>query len=53
MVTAASDAGVPAAAIGHAGGAELSVDGAFSVDLEQATRAYRDAIPTIMGAVTV
>ena len=53
LIAAAGAAGVPAALIGHARGADLSVDGAFSVELEQATRAYRDAIPTIMGAVAV
>ena len=49
----AAGAGVAASVIGHARGAALVADGAFSVDLEAATRAYRDALPTIMGAVTV
>ena len=50
---AAREVGVPADVIGQAGGGSLVAGGAFSVDLEQATRAYRDAIPKLMGAVTV
>ena len=53
LVAAAGAVGVSARVLGRSGGTRLVVDGAFSVDLEQATRAYRDAIPTIMGAVTV
>jgi phosphoribosylformylglycinamidine synthase len=44
---------VPAVVLGDAGGAELHADGAFSVPLPAATRAWRDAIPSIMRAAPV
>jgi phosphoribosylformylglycinamidine synthase len=44
----ASAAGVPAAAIGQAGGDECIADGAFSVRLADAHAAWRDAIPNLM-----
>ncbi len=46
-------AGVPARVIGVASGDRLAATGAFSVTLAAATHAYRDALPTIMGAVRV
>jgi phosphoribosylformylglycinamidine synthase len=46
----ASSAKVPAMVLGDAGGDELRSDGAFAVSLEAATSAWRDAIPSIMGA---
>ncbi len=53
LVAAAKSANVPAVVVGRAAGARLVAAGAFSIDLEPATRAYRDAIPSIMGAVAV
>ena len=47
----ASDAGVPATIVGMAGGDLLLATGAFSVSLDDATSAYRDAIPALMDAV--
>jgi phosphoribosylformylglycinamidine synthase len=46
----ASSAKVPAMVLGDAGGAELRSDGAFTVPLAVAERAWREAIPSIMGA---
>jgi phosphoribosylformylglycinamidine synthase len=46
----AAAASVPAAVVGEAGGDELVASGAFRVGLADATRAWRDAIPSIMGA---
>jgi hypothetical protein len=46
----AAAAGVPARTVGRAGGTELVAEGSFRVALGAATRAWRDAIPTIMGA---
>jgi phosphoribosylformylglycinamidine synthase len=46
----AATAGVPARDVGCAGGDELVATAAFRVTLTAATRAWRDAIPTIMGA---
>src|SRR4029077_11343135 len=53
VVARAAAAGVPAAVVGNAAGTRLVAADAFAVDLEAATHAYRDAIPTIMGAVRV
>ena len=53
MVARATAAGVPVTVLGTAGGDRLVAHGAFAVDLDAATHAYRDAIPTIMGAVRV
>jgi phosphoribosylformylglycinamidine synthase len=49
----AGAARVPAEVLGVATGARLVAAGAFAVDLETATRTYREAIPAIMGAVRV
>jgi phosphoribosylformylglycinamidine synthase len=49
----AGAAAVPVAVVGRATGDRLDASAAFSVDLSAATHAYRDAIPTIMGAVRV
>jgi phosphoribosylformylglycinamidine synthase len=46
----ASSAKVPAMVLGDAGGDELRSDGAFTVSLAAATSAWRDSIPSIMGA---
>ncbi len=46
----ASSAKVPAMVLGDAGGDELRSDGAFTVSLADATAAWRDSIPSIMGA---
>ncbi|MBM3673413.1 MAG: phosphoribosylformylglycinamidine synthase subunit PurL [Actinobacteria bacterium] len=47
----AGAAGVPAAVLGDAGGARLQAERAFDVHLDDATHAWRDALPTIMSAV--
>jgi phosphoribosylformylglycinamidine synthase subunit PurL len=46
----ASSAKVPAMVLGDAGGLDLRSDGAFAVSLAVAERAWREAIPSIMGA---
>ena len=46
----AAAAGVPAAVIGDAGGGRLVASGAFDVDLADAERAWRDAIPVALGS---
>ena len=46
----AAAAGVPAAVVGQAGGDECIADGAFSVPLREAHRAWHDAIPNLMSA---
>jgi phosphoribosylformylglycinamidine synthase len=48
VLGAASAAGVPAAAIGQAGGDQCIADGAFSVSLETAREAWQEAIPNLM-----
>jgi phosphoribosylformylglycinamidine synthase subunit PurL len=48
----ASSAKVPAMVLGDAGGSDLRSDGAFSVTVEAAERAWRDAIPSIMTATS-
>jgi phosphoribosylformylglycinamidine synthase II len=53
IVGEASAAGVPAVVIGRAGGEQLVAVDAFTVDLDTATHAHRDAIPALMGAVRV
>jgi phosphoribosylformylglycinamidine synthase len=53
VIGRARAAGVPATTLGTAGGDRLMARRAFDVDLEAATRAYRDAIPALMGAVRV
>ncbi|MCZ7527751.1 MAG: phosphoribosylformylglycinamidine synthase subunit PurL [Acidimicrobiia bacterium] len=50
VLARAAVAGVPAAAVGEAGGDRLVVDGAVDVDLAEVSRAWCDAIPTAMGA---
>jgi phosphoribosylformylglycinamidine synthase len=44
----ASRAQVPVTLLGEAGGGVLAADGAFRVELDAATRAWREAIPSIM-----
>jgi phosphoribosylformylglycinamidine synthase len=39
---------VPATLLGEAGGTVLAADGTFRVELDAASRAWRDAIPSIM-----
>jgi hypothetical protein len=39
---------VPATLLGEAGGTVLEADSAFRVELDTASRAWRDAIPSIM-----
>jgi phosphoribosylformylglycinamidine synthase len=48
----AEDAGVPAVDLGVAGGDRLVVEGAVDVGLADAERAWRDAIPAALGAVS-
>jgi phosphoribosylformylglycinamidine synthase len=47
----AEDAGVPVAELGAAGGDALVAEGSFHVPLDAATRAWRDAIPSMMGSL--
>ena len=51
VLTRASEADVPAADIGTAGGERLVADGAFDVGLADATSAWRGAIPGLLGRV--
>ena len=51
VLARASAGGVPATVLGSAGGRRLVADGAFDVPLDDATHAWRDTLPTIMGAV--
>jgi phosphoribosylformylglycinamidine synthase len=51
VLTRAVAAGVPASEIGVAEGDRIAVAGAVDIALTDATRAWRDAIPTIMGTV--
>ena len=53
VVARAEDAGVPVTRLGHAGGDRLVAIDAFDVALADATRTYREAIPTLMSAVSV
>jgi phosphoribosylformylglycinamidine (FGAM) synthase-like enzyme len=53
IVADAVAAGVPAAVIGRAHGTTLHAEGAFDVSFAEAASTYRDAIPTLMGAVRV
>jgi phosphoribosylformylglycinamidine synthase len=50
VLARADRAGVPVATIGTAGGDELVASGSFRVPVDAATHAWRDAIPSIMGA---
>ncbi len=50
LLARAAGAGVPAAVLGDAGGDVLVAEGALRVPLAAATRAWRDAIPALMGA---
>jgi phosphoribosylformylglycinamidine synthase len=52
VTAAARAAGVPAEELGEAGGARLVAAGAFDVDLADAARAWRDAIPSALGVAT-
>jgi hypothetical protein len=53
VMARAAGRGVPAADLGEAGGATLRVDGpagpVLEAALDDATRAWRDAIPTALG----
>jgi phosphoribosylformylglycinamidine synthase subunit PurL len=49
----ARDANVPAAELGEAGGARLSGEDAFEVELTEAAGAWRDALRSAVGAGTV
>ncbi len=51
VLARAAAAGVPAARLGRAGGERLIGTGGFDISLADATTAYREAIPAIMGAV--
>jgi phosphoribosylformylglycinamidine synthase II len=48
----AAAAGVPVTAIGVAGGDRLRWAGAFDVELAEAERAWRDALPSALGGVS-
>jgi phosphoribosylformylglycinamidine synthase len=50
VLARASDAGISASAVGAAGGEALIATGTFRVGLAAASRAWRDTIPSIMGA---
>jgi phosphoribosylformylglycinamidine synthase len=45
--------GLPVTLFGRAGGDRIVADGAFSVSVEDATTAWRDAIPNILGTLPV
>ncbi len=49
LIERAADAGVPAVVVGTTGGARLIVEGAFDVALADASRAWRDALPRLLG----
>ena len=49
LLERAAAAGVPATAIGRAGGDRIVADGAFDLGLAEATAAWRDAIPIALG----
>ncbi len=49
LLARAATAGVPASVIGEAGGDRLIASGAFDVALADAERAWRDALPALMG----
>jgi phosphoribosylformylglycinamidine synthase len=53
VLATAAAAGVPAGVLGRAGGDRLDAEGAFSVSLADATHAWRDAIPDILGTLPV
>jgi phosphoribosylformylglycinamidine synthase len=53
VLATAEAAGVPATVLGRAGGDRLEAEGAFSVSLADATHAWRDAIPDILGTLPV
>jgi phosphoribosylformylglycinamidine synthase len=53
VLVAADAAGVPVSVLGRAGGDLLEAAGAFSVSLADATHAWRDAIPDILGTLPV
>jgi hypothetical protein len=48
LVERARAANVPAQRLGAAGGDRLAAAGAFTVSLEAATRAWRDALPNAL-----
>ena len=49
VMSAAAEAGVPAAEIGVAGGDRLRADGAFDVALADAHRAWSNGLPAALG----
>jgi phosphoribosylformylglycinamidine synthase len=49
LLARAATVGVPATVIGEAGGDRLIASGAFDVTLADAERAWRDALPALMG----
>jgi phosphoribosylformylglycinamidine synthase len=49
----AGEAGVPFTELGRAGGARLVIEGCFDVSLTDATTAWRDALPSALGAGSV
>jgi phosphoribosylformylglycinamidine synthase len=51
VLARAATAGVPAGAIGDAGGPRLVAANAFDLSLDQARATWRDAIPKLMGDV--
>jgi len=53
VLAAAAGAGVPVTVLGHAGGDRIEAEGAFSVSVAEATTAWRDAIPNILGTLPV
>jgi phosphoribosylformylglycinamidine synthase len=53
LLARAGSAGVPATVLGDAGGDALRAEGAFHLPLADATRAWRDAIPSIMGEAVI
>jgi phosphoribosylformylglycinamidine synthase len=53
VLARAASAGVPAARIGDATGTRLVAANAFDVALDDARRAWRDAIPNLMSSATV
>jgi phosphoribosylformylglycinamidine (FGAM) synthase-like enzyme len=53
VLAAAAGAGVPVRVLGRAGGDRIEADGAFSVSVAEATTAWRDAIPNILGTLPV
>ena len=49
VITRSGRAGVPMVDLGVAGGDRLVAEGAFDVAVTEAARAWRDAIPRLLG----